>query len=146
MKTRRTFSAVLALLLISSVVATTGCSDARPAEVQKRRDNLAELANTYVAFSESKGSSPTNVTDFLAFIDSQPSSDALVAAKSVLEEGDVVMIWGGDLSDEQANSSYVLAFEARAPASGGYVVMADGSVQLMTGKDFSEATMLPPSP
>ena len=57
-----------------------------------------------------------------------------------------VMIWDGQLSDAQSNSKYVLGFEARVPASGGYVVMGDGEVRLMTGKEFSEGATLPVLP
>ena len=53
------------------------------------------------------------------------------------------MIWNGVLSDSGDDARYVLGFEAGAPATGGYVVMGDGTVRLMTGKDFSEAMMLP---
>ena len=60
-----------------------------------------------------------------------------------MEEGDIVVNWRGRLGEPQELAAFVLGFEARAPASGGYVVMGDGQVRLMTGKDFSQSTMLP---
>jgi len=142
MKISRAFTIALGLFLSAIIAFAVGCRDARPVEVQKRRDSLTQLAETYLAFNEESDGAPTNVTEFLAFMDSLPASDSVASARESLEEGEVVVIWGGDLSDVTANPTSVLAFEARAPASGGYVVMADGQVQMMTGKDFSEATML----
>ena len=143
LKIRRLLMFAIACCLLTGTLSMSGCSDARPAEVQKRRDNLTRLAELYLAYAESHQSAPKNASDFLAFINTQSPSQSLTAAKTVLEEGDIVMIWEGDLSAKSNNQDAVLAFEARVPASGGYVVTSNGTVLLMTGKDFSEATMLP---
>ena len=132
-------------VLVACALFVTGCSDARPIEVQKRRDNLETLAKAYLGFEAESGNAPANVTEFLSFLSDQPASPALSGAQEALEEGDIVVNWGGDLGNVDDNANRVLAFEARAPASGGYVVMADGQVRLMSGKEFSTAPMLEPS-
>lgn len=133
------------LVLVACTLLVAGCNDARPVEVQKRRDNLEMLAKAYLDFNAEAGTAPVKVTDFLSFLKDQPASTALNGAQLAIEEGDIVVNWGGDLSNDADNANRVLAFEARVPASGGYVVMANGQVRLMSGKEFSTASMLEPS-
>ena len=71
--------------------------------------------------------------------DDPKTHDAIIS----LEDGDIVMIWNGVLGEASENAEYVLGFEAGVPATGGYVVMGDGVVRLMTSKEYSEATLLP---
>ena len=138
-------SPILLTVVAFLLLATAGCGDGGAA-VLKRRSNLMELGLAYHAFYASQQRGPADAAELVASMSSQASSDSAVAdAITSLEEGDIVMIWAGVLGDSTENARYVLAFEARAPASGGYVVMGDGEVRLMTGKDFSQAAMLPQS-
>lgn len=134
---------LVSIMLVLSLLAVSGCGDGGAA-VLKRRSNLDQLAAAYTGFVETHGKTPANATELSEFMrsglpDIPPIQDAIVS----LEEGDVVMIWNGDLGDTGSTSAYVLGFEAGVPATGGYVVMGDGVVRLMTAKDYSEATMLP---
>ena len=52
------------------------------------------------------------------------------------------MIWNGDLNANPDPGQCVLGFEAGVPAHGGYVVMADGTVQVIKRGEFQSATML----
>lgn len=129
------------LLLAAFVV---GCGDGGAA-VAKRRNNLMTLGLAYHEFNAVYQRPPASISELADHMRTGSDPDIEDAIKA-LEDGDVVMNWNGILgSGEEAaqNGLYVLGFEARAPATGGYVVMADGFVQLMTGKDFSEATMVP---
>ncbi|MEM8669945.1 MAG: hypothetical protein AAGG48_20630 [Planctomycetota bacterium] len=133
---RRTLWILLATLLV-------GCGDGGEAVV-KRRNVLGSLAKAYMDFGVVNQRSPSSTSELIEHMRAQPSaSEEELEAASGLEEGDIVMNWDGDLSKTAENGLYVLGFEAGVPGSGGYVVMADGMVQLMTRQDFSEARMVP---
>jgi len=128
-------------LLLAALVV--GCGDGGAA-VAKRRNNLMTLGLAYHQFNAVQQRPPASISELADYMRSGSDPD-VEDAVTALEDGDIVMNWNGDLGtgeDAEENGLYVLGFEARAPASGGYVVMADGFVQLMTGKDFSEATMV----
>ena len=128
---------------VAAMVLTVGCGDGGAA-VLKRRSDLTELGRAYQSFHDEQQRGPANAIELIESMSQAAESDEKVAsAIKSLEEGEIVMNWQGVLGDPAANSQYVLGFEARAPASGGYVVMADGKVRLMTGKDFSESAMVP---
>ena len=128
--------------ILFCVCVTTGCGDGGAA-VLKRRANLSTLGLAYHSFHQAKGKSAANAGELVQFMSAESPDPQTTDAIASLEEGDIVMNWGGVLGDASENGKYVLGFEARAPASGGYVVMGDGFVQLMTGKEFTAATMLP---
>ena len=131
------------VVLVLSALLTTGCGDDGSA-VAKRRSSLHELGSGYVSFASENGRTAAGVSELCDFMRLRSPGDAQVqAAITRLEEGDIVMMWNGTWGEESQNSKHVIAFEAGVPATGGYVVMGDGTVRLMTVKDYSEATMLP---
>jgi hypothetical protein len=79
--------------------------------------------------------------DFMSASDDQ--REEAISAADALREGDILMIWNGDLDDNLEPGKFVLGFEAGVPAHGGYVVMADGSVQVIKRGQFQSALMLP---
>jgi hypothetical protein len=121
---------------------TSGCGDGGAA-VLKRRSNLSMLGAAYHGFHQANGKSPVNAGELTQFMSDKSSDPQTTDAVVSLEEGEIVIHWDGVLGGARDNGRYVLGFEARAPASGGYVVMGDGEVRLMTGKEFSQAAMLP---
>ncbi len=124
----------------------SGCGDGGAAVLQ-RRSNLEQIGVAYQGFYEANGKAPASMAELITHMNSvSQGEEAVTDAITSLEEGDIVVNYNGVLGDAGKNASDVLAFEARAPASGGYVVMGDGGVRLMTGKEFSEATMLAPHP
>lgn len=125
-------------MLILAIVV--GCGDGGAA-VAKRRNNLKSLGLAYHEFHAVHQRAPASAEELAEHMQSSSTADS--EAVKALEEGDIVMNFDGILSNAGENGLYVLGFEAGVPATGGYVVMADGMVQLMTGKEFSEATMIP---
>ena len=133
----------VSIILMLSMLITTGCGDGGAA-VLKRRSNLHELGMAYHRFLQANQKSPAGAGEMSEFMKSQSADDPKVQDAIIsLEEGDIVMIWNGNLGDASENPKYVLGFEAGAPSTGGYVVMGDGVVRLMTAKEYTEATMLP---
>jgi hypothetical protein len=56
-----------------------------------------------------------------------------------MNDGKYTVLWGAnpDLMRDPADT--VLAYETAAPASGGWVVMADGSVKQLSAAEFQAA-------
>jgi len=129
--------------VLFAICLTNGCSQEQQNAVLLRRENLAHLGTSYLEWSKVKQSSPGNAEEFTQWMLETDNANILGSARNSLIEGDVIMIWNGDLTDEPANAGYVVAFEAPTPAKGGYVVMGDASVKLMTAKEFAASTMLP---
>lgn len=124
------------------LVCLLGCSQEQQDAVRQRRENLAKIGQAYTEMYNS-GASPKNSSELSAWMAESADAGTRGAARVSLVEGDVVVNWNGDLSQTGALGSLVLAFESGALARGGYVVMADGKVKIMTLKEFQEAPMLP---
>lgn len=121
-----------------------GCGDGGAADaIRKRRSNLQQLGVSYQAFLQENKRSAASAAELLSYM--EPQKDAVPRMRDAiisLEEGDITMIWNGQLEDPGASAGFVLGFEAGVPSTGGYVVMGDGTVRLMTAKQFAEASLL----
>ncbi len=137
---------LLSIVMTGIVVCCLGgCGDSGAADaIRKRRSNLHQLGIAYQSFHEGNQRSPANAIELLGFMQPQAEDGPqLRNAITSLEEGDVVMAWNGQIDPAKNNADFVLGFEAGVPSTGGYVVMGDGTVRLMTAKDFSKASLLP---
>lgn len=133
-------------MLLSGLLLAIGCGDGGAGDlIRKRRSNLETLGAAYRAYCQDHGASPANSGELVEFLQPQAGESKTDDAITALVEGDVTMIFGGQFDPAAQNDQYVIGFEAGVPATGGYVVMGDGQVQLMTVKNFSEADMLPTS-
>ena len=133
---------LVSLVLLCTTCCLAGCSEEQQNAVRQRRDNLDKIWQAYAEMHKTDAS-PKNVDELAAWMAESADAGTRGSARDSLVEGDVVVIWNGDLSFDDHLGSYVLAFEAGALARGGYVVMADGAVKSMTLKDFQAAVMLP---
>lgn len=123
-----------------------GCSDEQQNAVRQRRDNLAKVGQAYIDMNREAGGSPRNSDALAAWMAGSADPVTREEARDCVLEGEVVVNWNGDFSDPgkpKSAGDLVLAFEAAAPARGGYVVMADGRVEYMPLKTFQESEMLP---
>jgi hypothetical protein len=132
------FCTVVCLLCL-----TLGCGDGGSgAAILKRRSNLETLGAAYLAYHEANGKSAANATDLAGFMAQSATDPKTSDAITSLTEGDIRMIFNAELGESAENARRVLGFEAGVPATGGYVVMGDGTVRLMTVKDYSEASLV----
>ncbi|MDG2223724.1 MAG: hypothetical protein P8L85_20260 [Rubripirellula sp.] len=131
------------VVLMFVAVSIFGCGDGGEV-VAKRLNRLDSLGQAYQGYGEIHQRSPASIAELVGYIKTQaaPTEVDLDAAFG-LEEGDLVIIWKANLANSGENGLYVLGFESGVPSTGGYVLMADGQVQLMTSKDFSEARLIP---
>lgn len=58
---------------------------------------------------------------------------------TALQQGDIVLAWGADLSKIADPQNTILAYGRDVPQSGGLVLMADGSIKHMTPEAFQAA-------
>lgn len=137
---------ILHLLLLGILCPLMGCGSSEAEDlVRKRRSNLQLLGEAYLSYHQTNGRSPANAAELAEFMQPAASDAKTADAIKALTEGDVTMIFNGQLGSAAENAGLVLGFEAGVPATGGYVVMGDGSYQLMTIKKFSEASLIPNS-
>jgi hypothetical protein len=77
---------------------------------------------------------PTKPEDLAPFYE----NDAKITA--LMKDGTVVVYWGATLQKmTQGSSNTVLGYEKDTPASGGLVMMGDGTVKKMTAEEFAKA-------
>jgi hypothetical protein len=134
-------------ILVAAVLLTAGCSGEAEQKVALRRSNLAELGLGYQQYDAEHGRAPASAAQLAQFMSAASDEAAIQAAVKSLEEGDVVMFWNGVLAENGGNGQRTLGFEASVPGSGGYVVTADGSIRLITARQFAETpTVEAPQP
>ena len=100
---------------------------------------LRDLGDLYRAYSLQKKAPPKKMADLEPFEQGNPM--ALVGIRA----GAIQVYWGGALSNPNADlpgetpSDKVLAYEAKVPKEGGFVLLADRSIKKMTPAEFQAA-------
>jgi len=120
---------------------TAGCSSAAPPPTTDVVEslNLRELGELYRSYVLAKKKSPKAMADLREYEAGYPM------AMLGLRERQLEVYWGGDLVDAEAiqpgssPSDKVLAFEAKVPKEGGYVMLANREVKKMTPEEFQAA-------
>jgi hypothetical protein len=104
-------------------------------EQKKRSNELKQILLGYLNYSDAMNKPPAKPADLAPFIENDKRLlDAMTS-------GRYVIIWGSSIKNMTAGTSNtVLGYEKDTPTKGGQVVMADGSVQTMTAKQFEAAT------
>ena len=93
---------------------------------------LGEVGTLYRTFLDEAKRPPKNLKDLTKY------GPAFPFGFDWLSRGDLVTYWGVDLKDSE--TATVLAYEKKAPAQGGYVLMQDGkTVKMMTPEEFKAA-------
>lgn len=135
------------LLLGIVVCCLGGCGDGGAADaIRKRRSNLQQLGTFYLSYRQEHQRAAASASELLDYMrQTATNNPPVLDAITSLEEGDIVLVWNGQLDDPAKHAESVLGFEAGVPSTGGYVVMADATVQLMTAKEFSESRLVTPA-
>jgi hypothetical protein len=119
--------AVLALLAGCSSRPGAGEAAAAPPAL----DDLNELLHA----AGQSGRTPSKLAD----LDRYKGKHSL--AYEAVKSGDVVVLWGTAPKGEgqAGQGDVVIAYEKTVPTSGGYVLMAAGTVKKMTADEFASA-------
>tara|TARA_R110002049_G_scaffold47902_1_gene138323 strand:+ start:2665 stop:3102 length:438 start_codon:yes stop_codon:yes gene_type:complete len=144
------------MLVAACLAAASGCDDGSANRILMRKACLQYIHAGYDAFLDQNAAGPTDtdqLADFVKDLESPAMAnvpkmigDQGVADEAIarVREGEIVVIWGGKYPDEPSERlKYLLAFEARTPGSGGYLVRADGEVLHVTATEFSDYGELP---
>ncbi|MDG3007519.1 hypothetical protein [Paludisphaera mucosa] len=138
MPLRNPLSRRLAPLLIVAGLGLAGCgggTSPSAAEDSPEQADLLEVGEMYRIYIDDNKRPPRAVKDVLKY------APAFNFGSMALQEKRVVVLWGADL---QAESTEVLAYEAKAPESGGAVLLRDGlTVKAMTPAEFQAAAKSP---
>lgn len=129
--------AALAILASTTLLSGCGSQATGPGSGDSVEDRFAVNALYEVAelmrFRETEAKQPAaSAADFAKY------EKGLPIGYKQIQDGNIVVVWGAKV-DESA-SDKVIAYEKKAPESGGYVLMADGkTVKKMTADEFKAA-------
>lgn len=120
----------LALVLALAPLAGCGRSGADVAP-RNQGDNLQEVANMLRDFQSVANRGPNNLSELAQFQNDYAFGHAQVKA------GDLVVVWGARMGGEGGGGSAgVIAYEKKTPTSGGWVLLANGTVKELSAADF----------
>jgi hypothetical protein len=94
---------------------------------------LRELVRVYEYIEYSKFPPPRRIEDFGQHWDNMPN------AYGRIEQGEYVVAWGVGRSTAPGAGQQVLAYEKKAAAEGGAVLLRNGTVKTLTAAEFSKA-------
>jgi hypothetical protein len=94
---------------------------------------LDEVGEVYKYIAAERKPPPAKLADLEAYEPSLPT------AWPKLQSGELVVYWGSGAGKGADATRTVLGYEKDVPASGGKVLMQDGSVKAMTAGEFQSA-------
>ena len=119
------------ILVVLGMGWLSGCGDAPKMVVgESRKDHMVEIGEMIKSLAEEGRSPPSKMAELEAVEPMLPLSGPLVRT------GEIVYLWGAAYAP---GSTRVVAYEKKAPAEGGWVVLQDGSVREMTADEFKSA-------
>ncbi len=127
---------LLAAPLVLAAAWLAGCSG--PAgdsqDGPSRSDELNDVAGMMRDFGATFNRGPSKPADLLQYENAYPFG------ARALRSGDVVVVWGATMAGEGGGGrEVVVAYEKKAPAEGGYVLLENGAVKQMTAEAFTAA-------
>lgn len=130
-------AALLALAALASAPAP-GCGP--PQSVSNAPEHydmgsLEEVGQLYVSAFNAKKKPPASLKDC-------PKADLFIGGVNAIKNGEVVVYWGvaptpGDAA--AAGENEIIAYKADVPEKGGYVLLKDMNVKIMTPEEFKAA-------
>jgi hypothetical protein len=109
---------------------------------QKTMNDIKQVTLSYHSFLEDKKAPPADEKDFAAWVSAKQPAAAPAFAN--LQAGGYKVYWGvNPLKLTAGSSNTVLVYPGDAPANGGVVGFADGSVRVVTAAEFNAAAKPP---
>jgi hypothetical protein len=113
-----------------------GCGDSRPEYDTGSLEEvgLSELGALYRGVSKRNKRAPKGLKEV------QTLEQGFPTAVQKVRSGDLVVLWGAELSSEGEAPNTVLAYEKAAPTAGGSVLMQDGrTIKKLSADEFKSA-------
>jgi len=105
-----------------------GCGENRPAvQGLNRKDHLDEIGQMMKGVSEEGRKPPSKLSEL------ESVEPMLPLAGPLLRSGELIYVWGAAYVP---GSQKVAAFEKKAEAEGGWVLLQDGTVKEVTADEF----------
>jgi hypothetical protein len=125
-------SRVLFAILAVAVGSLTGCtrSDSAVPIDTGGKAALEDLGQMLKSIAEEGRKPPAKLTELETF------EPMIPVAGPALRSGEIVYIWGAAYA---ASGTQVVAYEKKAPAEGGFVLVQDGTVKSMSASEFQSA-------
>lgn len=132
-------SSAISWAAVCLLIWVSGCSSdpgtvTQGAGTPEARDGLLDLANLLKSINQSGGKLPTSPTDFANHDVLYPAAGALV------QNGTITYLPGATITPNDPEVK-VVAMQAGAETSGGYVLLSTGDVKELTA---AEVSALPP--
>ncbi len=128
--------AVLAVVLLSAGGCVQGGQRA------KDSNDLTQLGMLYHGYQDINKQGPPTIDELAKY--TQASNAAAMPVVNAVKAGKYVLYLGVNVNKlPKGAPSTVLGYEAAVPTSGGFVLMADTSVQTMTAAQFAAAAKPP---
>lgn len=128
--TSRAKQAAILVAFLAASIPAAGCNKAAP-QGDPEKAELNDFYDLYTTYLKQHQQPPRQFSDLNKQEYETISPGAIAAVKS----GKYVVVWG--VSDK--GSGTVLAYAKDAPAQGGLVLMADGTINTMSAEELTAA-------
>lgn len=132
----RTWRALVPAVVLA-MAGVIGCGDGstnpQGARGPSHKEALLDLAELLKGLSKERGKPPATLAQLERYEPPHPGAVHGVRHK------EVEYLWGAGIATGGAASTTVVAYETKAPAEGGWVLLQDGSVKEMSADEFKAA-------
>ena len=128
---RSLFLAITSLTCIAAF-SSIGCDGARTSgpSVNPQKDALVDLGQMLKQLADEKKKPPARLAEL------EPVEPMIPNAGAAIRTGSIVYLWGASYI---SGGTKIVAYEKKAPESGGMVLLEDASVKEMTADAFKSA-------
>lgn len=117
---------------LSMIVLSTGCGgEPPPPPAPSAEEGLKEMAKVYQYIEYSKLPPPQKAEDF------RDHWDSMQASFDRVQQGEFIVVFGVGRSAAPGAANQILVYEKKVPASGGAVLLRDGTVKQLSAAEFA---------
>ncbi|SRR5260370_13557952 len=127
---KKTLILLVPFALAFQALGCSGTTAAGDPEETRLKCELTEIYDIYAMFSKAHRRPPRRLAD----LNQQQYQGIYPVGVNGLRSGAYIAVWGVNVDDEDTGK--ILAYEKNAPALGGFVLTADGTVRRMSADDL----------
>lgn len=130
---RRRFAVLFGGML--GLAAVAGCGQPATPEPEVVSEPDAGLLDLKAFLTAAKANGQATTRDAAG----PPLRAVHLAADYYLGSGQIVFLWGAQLSDDAAAAGRIIAYQRTAPSEGGWALFQDGSLRQISAEEFAAA-------